>query len=89
MAALSLTLGLSDVVQNISGGRHLETIFIDEGFGSLDPEALDRAMEALSNLRDTGRLVGLISHVSELKQRVSARLEVEQTQEGSTLSMQT
>jgi exonuclease SbcC len=89
MAALSLALGLSDVVQSISGGRHLETIFIDEGFGSLDSEALDRAMEALSGLRDTGRLVGLISHVSELKQRVSARLEVNQTQEGSTLSMHT
>jgi exonuclease SbcC len=88
MAALSLALGLSDVVQSISGGRHLETIFIDEGFGSLDPEALDRAMEALSDLRDTGRMVGIISHVSELKQRVSTRLEVEQTQEGSTLSMQ-
>jgi exonuclease SbcC len=87
MAALSLALGLSDVVQSISGGRHLETIFIDEGFGSLDPEALDRAMEALSDLRDTGRMVGIISHVSELKQRVSARLEVEQTQEGSSLSM--
>ena len=89
MAALSLALGLSDVVQSLSGGRHLETIFIDEGFGSLDPEALDRAMEALSDLRDTGRLVGIISHVSELKQRVSARVEVEQTQEGSTLSLQT
>ncbi len=86
MAALSLALGLSDVVQSLSGGRHLETIFIDEGFGSLDPEALDRAMEALSDLRDTGRLVGIISHVSELKQRVSARVEVEQTQEGSSLS---
>jgi exonuclease SbcC len=89
MAALSLALGLSDVVQSISGGRHLETLFIDESFGSLDQEALDRAMEALSDLKDTGRLVGIISHVSELKQRISARLEVEQTQEGSTLSMVT
>ncbi len=87
MAALSLALGLSDVVQNVSGGRHLETIFIDEGFGSLDPGALDRAMEALSDLRDTGRLVGIISHVSELKRRVPSRLEVKQSQGGSTLSM--
>ena len=87
MAALSLALGLSDVVQSISGGRHLETLFIDEGFGSLDQEALDRAMQALSDLRDTGRFVGVISHVSELKQRISTRLEVHQTQEGSTLSM--
>jgi exonuclease SbcC len=87
MTALSLALGLSDVVQSVSGGRHLETLFIDEGFGSLDQEALDRAMEALAELRDTGRLVGVISHVSELKQRIATRLEVEPTQEGSTLSM--
>lgn len=87
MTALSLALGLSDVVQSVSGGRHLETLFIDEGFGSLDQEALDRAMEELSKLRDTGRLVGVISHVSELKQRIATRLEVEQTQEGSSLSM--
>lgn len=87
MTSLSLALGLSDVVQSVSGGRHLETLFIDEGFGSLDQEALNRAMEALSDLRDTGRLVGVISHVSELKQRIPTRLEVEQTQQGSTLSM--
>ena len=87
VTALSLALGLSDVVQSVSGGRHLETLFIDEGFRSLDQEALDRTMEALSDLKDTGRLVGVISHVSELKQRISTRLEVEQTQEGSALSM--
>ncbi|WP_263835122.1 AAA family ATPase [Salinibacter sp.] len=89
MAALSLALGLSDVVQSLSGGRYLETIFIDEGFGSLDPGALDRAMEALTDLKGSGRLIGIISHVSELKQRVSSRLEVEQTQEGSSISMTT
>jgi exonuclease SbcC len=88
-AALALALGLSDVVQRQSGGRHLETIFIDEGFGSLDPEALDRAMESLAGLQSSGRLVGLISHVGELKQRVPARLEVHPTQEGSTLRMET
>jgi len=87
-AALALALGLSDVVQRQSGGRHLETIFIDEGFGSLDPEALDRAMESLADLQSSGRLVGLISHVGELKQRVPARLEVQPTQEGSTLRME-
>lgn len=87
-AALALALGLSDIVQRQSGGRHLETIFIDEGFGSLDPEALDRAMESLVDLQSSGRLVGLISHVGELKQRVSARLEVLPTQEGSTLRME-
>lgn len=75
------------MVQSVFGGCHLETLFIHEGFGSLDQEALDRAMEALSDLQDTGRLVGVISHVSELKQRITTRLEVDQTQEGSTLSM--
>ena len=84
-AALALALGLSDVVQRIAGGRHLETIFIDEGFGSLDPEALDRALDALMQLQESGRLVGIISHVADLKQRVPARLEVLPSQEGSDL----
>ena len=82
-AALALALGLSDVVQRVAGGRHIETIFIDEGFGSLDPEALDRAMESLASLQSGGRLVGIISHVTDLKQRVQARIEVEPSQEGS------
>jgi exonuclease SbcC len=86
-AALALALGLSDVVQRVSGGRHLETLFIDEGFGSLDPEALDRALDALMQLRETGRLVGIISHVADLKQRVPARVEVHPSQEGSSLSV--
>lgn len=84
-AALALALGLSDVVQRVAGGRHIETIFIDEGFGSLDPEALDRAMESLASLQSGGRLVGIISHVTDLKQRVQARIEVEPSQEGSTV----
>ena len=84
-AALALALGLSDVVQRIAGGRHLETIFIDEGFGSLDPESLDRALDALMQLQESGRLVGIISHVADLKQRVPARLEVLPSQEGSDL----
>ena len=88
-AALALALGLSDVVQRVAGGRHIETIFIDEGFGSLDPEALDRAMESLASLqgdgKNGGRLVGIISHVTDLKQRVQARIEVEPSQEGSNV----
>jgi DNA repair protein SbcC/Rad50 len=84
-AALALALGLSDVVQRVAGGRHIETIFIDEGFGSLDPEALDRAMESLASLQSGGRLVGIISHVTDLKQRVQARIEVKPSQEGSTV----
>lgn len=86
-AALALALGLSEVVQRVAGGRHIETIFIDEGFGSLDPEALDRAMESLASLQAGGRLVGIISHVADLKQRVQARIEVTPSQEGSTVRM--
>jgi exonuclease SbcC len=76
LASLSLALGLSDVVQAYSGGVTLQTLFVDEGFGSLDPEALDLAFRALVDLQGGGRLVGIISHVPELKERIEARLEV-------------
>ncbi|MCM3585976.1 AAA family ATPase [Mesobacillus maritimus] len=82
-AALSLALGLADVVQNYAGGVSLETMFIDEGFGTLDPESLDQAIEALIEIQSSGRLVGIISHVPELKERIDARLEVIATQVGS------
>ena len=82
-AALSLALGLSDVVQNYAGGVSLETMFIDEGFGTLDPESLDQAIEALIDIQSSGRLVGIISHVPELKERIDARLEVIAGQTGS------
>jgi DNA repair protein SbcC/Rad50 len=82
-AALSLALGLADVVQNYAGGVSLETMFIDEGFGTLDPESLDQAIEALIDIQSSGRLVGIISHVPELKERIDARLEVISTQAGS------
>jgi DNA repair protein SbcC/Rad50 len=82
-AALSLALGLADVVQNHSGGVSLETMFIDEGFGTLDPESLDQAIETLIDIQSSGRLVGIISHVPELKERIDARLEVVATQTGS------
>jgi exonuclease SbcC len=83
LASLSLALGLADVVQAYAGGIHLDTIFIDEGFGSLDPEALDLAFRALVDLQRGGRLVGIISHVPELKERIDVRLEVISTQRGS------
>jgi DNA repair protein SbcC/Rad50 len=83
-AALSLALGLADVVQNYAGGVSLETMFIDEGFGTLDPESLDQAIEALIDIQSSGRLVGIISHVPELRERIDARLEVSATQSGST-----
>lgn len=75
-AALALALGLSQVVQNYAGGIRLDTIFIDEGFGSLDPEALDLAINTLVDLQQSGRMVGVISHVPELRERIGARLEV-------------
>ena len=71
MASLSLALGLSDVVQAYAGGVQLDTLFIDEGFGSLDPESLDMAMKALIDLQQRGRTVGVISHVQEMTERIA------------------
>lgn len=88
LASLALALGLADVVQTYSGGIHLDTIFIDEGFGTLDGETLDFALKALLNLRAGGRLVGIISHVPELKERIDARLAVHKTDRGSTASFE-
>lgn len=84
LASLALALGLVDVVQAHAGGTKLETIFVDEGFGSLDPEALDLAFETLLDLREGHRLVGIISHVPELRERVDASLEVVPGRRGST-----
>ena len=83
LASLALALGLADVVQAYAGGIRLDTIFVDEGFGSLDPEALDLALRALVDLQQGGRLVGIISHVPELKERIDVRLEVIPAQCGS------
>lgn len=84
LASLSLALGLADVVQARSGGIRLETLFIDEGFGSLDPEALDLALRALTDLMKDGRLVGIISHVPELREQIPARLEITNDRRGSS-----
>ncbi|MDF2672389.1 MAG: family ATPase [Clostridiales bacterium] len=83
LASLSLALGLADVVQSYSGGISLDTIFVDEGFGTLDPESLDFAMKTLIDLQKGGRLVGIISHVPELRERIDARLEVIPADKGS------
>ncbi len=83
LASLSLALGLADVVQSYAGGLYLETIFVDEGFGTLDPESLDLAMRALADLQAGGRLVGVISHVPDLRERIAARLEVLAASDGS------
>jgi hypothetical protein len=84
LASLALALGLADVVQAYAGGIRLDTVFVDEGFGSLDPESLDLALRALIDLQTGGRLVGIISHVPELKERIDVRLEVSAGQQGST-----
>ena len=76
LASLALALGLAEVIQNESGGISLETIFIDEGFGSLDAETLDSALTTLIDLQSYGRNIGIISHVSELKERIRPKIEV-------------
>ncbi|MDO8804975.1 MAG: SMC family ATPase [Elusimicrobiota bacterium] len=84
LASLSLALGLSDVAQGYAGGVKMDTIFIDEGFGSLDSDTLDLTMRALDEIRKDGRLVGIISHVQELKTLVETRLEITPGKTGST-----
>ncbi|MET3718460.1 SMC family ATPase [Arthrobacter sp. UYEF21] len=85
MASLSLALGLADVVQQESGGIQIDTLFVDEGFGSLDEQSLEQVMDALEGLRDGGRVVGLVSHVGEMKQRIGTQLQVLKGRNGSTL----
>ncbi|UTA78918.1 SMC family ATPase [Halomonas sp. XH26] len=87
MAALALALGLSDVVQAYAGGIQLDTLFIDEGFGSLDQDALDQAIAMLSELQMGGRMIGIISHVSELKEQMPVRVEVRASRLGSSVEV--
>ena len=83
LASLALALGLSDVVLRRSGGLRLDALFVDEGFGSLDEDTLDDAVRALEDLRKSGRVVGVISHVAELRRRIPARIEIQRRPEGS------
>ncbi len=87
MAALALALGLSDIVQAYSGGVRLDTLFIDEGFGSLDPESLDLAIRTLVDLQSAGRMIGIISHVGDLKEQIPQRIDVVQQRTGSTVRL--
>ncbi|WP_445548725.1 SbcC/MukB-like Walker B domain-containing protein, partial [Frankia sp. CiP1_Cm_nod2] len=82
-AALSLALGLADVVTAESGGQAMDALFIDEGFGSLDPDSLEEVMNVLDSLRSGGRLVGIVSHVADLRQRIPTQITVIKQPHGS------
>lgn len=82
IASLCLALGMSDVIQSEQGSISIETMFIDEGFGSLDEESLHKSIDALIQIQQTGRMIGVISHVEELKTIFPAMLQVEKTKEG-------
>jgi len=87
MASLSLALGLSDVVQQNAGGVCLDAMFIDEGFGSLDGEALELAVRTLTDIAGGNRIIGIISHVSELSERIDKQVHVKKTISGSTITL--
>jgi exonuclease SbcC len=84
-ASLSLALGLADVVRTEAGGSGLETLFVDEGFGSLDQETLYRVLDQLEELRASRRIVGVVSHVSEMKESIGERLEVRRRPDHSSV----
>ncbi|MEV5905825.1 SbcC/MukB-like Walker B domain-containing protein, partial [Streptomyces sp. NPDC052127] len=82
-ASLALALGLADVVTDEAGGVRLDTLFIDEGFGSLDDQTLDEVLDVLDSLRERDRSVGIVSHVADLRRRIHAQLEVVKGRSGS------
>ncbi|WP_316777981.1 SMC family ATPase [Streptomyces sasae] len=84
-ASLALALGLADVVTDEAGGVRLDTLFIDEGFGSLDDQTLDEVLDVLDSLRERDRSVGIVSHVADLRRRIHAQLEVVKGRSGSAL----
>ncbi|MDD5952271.1 MAG: SMC family ATPase [Oscillospiraceae bacterium] len=88
-AALSMALGLLDVVQSMAGGVEIDTVFIDEGFGSLDSESLEQALRVLDQLTVGNRMVGIISHVSELKERIDQKIVVTKGRQGSSIQVLT
>jgi exonuclease SbcC len=83
-ASLALALGMSEMIQRQAGGIRFDTMFVDEGFGSLDEESLRTAINTLAELSDSNRLVGIISHVGELKERIDKQIRVKKTREGSS-----
>ena len=86
-ASLSLALGMSDVIQSYSGGIVLDTMFIDEGFGSLDSDSLEQAMNAIMMLNSNNKLIGIISHVIELKDRIDKKIVVTKSNNGSMVDI--
>ena len=87
MASLSLALGLSDIVQQSAGGIHLDAMFIDEGFGSLDTDVLEIAIRTLSDMSGPGRSIGIISHVTELRERIDRQIRIEKSPSGSRITV--
>ena len=88
MASLALALGLSDVVQAKSGGIRMDSMFIDEGFGSLSDNALNQAISLLDSLADGKRMIGIISHVDALKQRIDKKIIINKTNNGSIINIE-
>ena len=82
---LSLALGLRDVIQAASGGIRVDAMFVDEGFGALDSESLDQSCETLQSLVEPGQMIGIISHVQELRERIDRQIVVDKTNQGSRI----
>ncbi|QGN57333.1 SbcC/MukB-like Walker B domain-containing protein [Nostocoides sp. HKS02] len=87
MASLALALGLADAVREEAGGFDLQTLFVDEGFGTLDDDSLEQVIDVLDGLREGGRAVGVVSHVAELRTRIAAQVVVDKTERGSTVRL--
>jgi exonuclease SbcC len=87
VVSLALALGLADVITHEAGGAELDTLFVDEGFGSLDADTLDDVLDVLDGLRDGGRVVGVVSHVAEMRDRIPTQLVVTKSRAGSTLTV--
>jgi exonuclease SbcC len=85
VVSLALALGLADVVTAESGGTHIDTLFVDEGFGSLDADTLEQVMDTLDQLREGGRVVGVVSHVADMRDRIPTQLRVLKGRAGSRL----
>ena len=89
LAALSMALGMADVIQNTAGSVEMDALFIDEGFGSLDDEARARAISVLKELSGGKRMIGIISHVAELREQMGRKIVVKKGEEGSFIRLET